>query len=310
MQVRTWFGIFTTCDGSITDVKLFSKDIDSLIERLAAEPLLVRGSIEGENIRDLAVKYGFMGSVDEYERLLHEVSIGLAKKKMAVSVTPDHRIISAVEAIDDLNETINILAERLKEWYLLDLEDTDLKGEELARRIIDKNMGQMPDPDLMVMQSLASGLLGLYGSRDSVEKYIRENMPVLAPNLTNLTGHILGARLLSIAGSLDRLASMPASTVQVIGASNALFKHLKGKATSPKHGAIFRHPLVNTALKHQRGKIARALASKISIAARCDRYSGELNESLLQELKAKVENIKKRYPKPGKSRSKKSYHRE
>jgi len=27
---------------------------------------------------------------------------------------------------------------------------------------------------------------------------------------------------------------MPSSTIQVIGANNALFKHLKGKATSPK----------------------------------------------------------------------------
>ncbi len=122
-------------------------------------------------------------------------------------------------------------------------------------------------------------------------------MPGIAPNLTNIAGHILGARLLSFAGSLERLASLPSSTVQVIGASNALFKHLKGKAPSPKHGVIFRHPLVNNAPKNFRGKIARALASKISLAARCDCYSGELKESLVHELEMKVKAIKKRHSK-------------
>ena len=124
-------------------------------------------------------------------------------------------------------------------------------------------------------------------------------MNELAPNLTLIAGHTLGARLLSIAGSLERLAGMPSSTIQVIGASNALFKHLKGKATSPKHGVIFRHPLVNSAPKHQRGRIARAVASRISLAARLDYYSGELKTGLQEELMKKVQEIRKN---PWKSR--------
>jgi nucleolar protein 56 len=86
---------------------------------------------------------------------------------------------------------------------------------------------------------------------------------------------------------------MPSSTVQVIGANNALFKHLKGKASSPKHGVIFRHPLINTAPRKLRGKIARAVASKISLAARYDCYSGEIKENLLNELEKKVAYIRK-----------------
>jgi len=109
----------------------------------------------------------------------------------------------------------------------------------------------------------------------------------------NVAGYLLGARLLSIAGSLEKLASMPSSTVQVIGASNALFKHLKGKASSPKHGMIFRHPYVNTAPKRLRGKIARAVAAKISFAARYDMYSGKIYNNLPFELEKKVVNIRK-----------------
>ncbi len=296
MQARTWFGSFTFDEGKITDVELFKKDIDSLI-KIYEDSSLLRGNVAGENLCDLAVKYGFVDSYDEYDRLLHEFNIALAKKHVAQAVTPDRQIIAAVEAIDDIDETGNILGERLKEWYMLNFNETPLKGEELARHIIEfKSTGKI---DLKPIQCLASSLIGLHSTRISIEEYLKENMPKIAPNLTNIAGHILGARLLSTAGSLERLASMPSSTVQVIGASNALFKHLKGKAPSPKHGVIFRHPLVNTAPRWQRGKIARALASKISLAARYDCYSGELKEGLIEELKTKVETIRKQTPKPG-----------
>ncbi len=295
MQIKTWFASFTINEGMITYAELFQKDLDSLTERLLEEPLLLRGEIAGEDLRDLAVKYDFVRSGEEYDRLLHQLNIALAKKQVALAVTPDRKITAAIEAIDDLDESCNILADRLKEWYMLDLGETTLRGEELAHHIIKKgNEEETSDRYLKPMQCFATSLLGLYDSRSALEEYLKENMYAVAPNLTIIAGYALGARLLSIAGSLERLASMPSSTIQVLGAHNALFKHRKGKAPSPKHGIIFRHPLVNNASIHQRGKIARALSSKLSLAARYDYFSGELNESLPIELAAKVEDIKKR----------------
>jgi nucleolar protein 56 len=290
MQVRTWFAIFTLDNNMITEVELFQKDLDAILGRVLSEPLLLRGKVAGNDLCDLALKYGFVASREEYDTMLHELNIGLAKKKIAQSMTPDKQIIAAVEAIDDIDETCNILAERLKEWFLLNFNETKLKGSELAHHILEM---KEPAPELTIMQSLASGLLGLYESRFSIEEYLKKSMHKTAPNLTNIAGYLLGARLLSIAGSLPKLASMPSSTVQVIGASNALFKHLKGKAPSPKHGVIFRHPYVNTAPKRLRGKIARAVASKISLAARYDMYSGKINDGLPSELEKKVANIRK-----------------
>src|SRR5574337_1212818 len=123
MQIRTWFGVFTLDEGRISDVMLFQKDIQDIVNRLVSEPLLLRGKVGGIDIRDLAIEYGFVPSHEEYDRLLHEVNIQLAKKQMALSVTRDRQIIAAVEAIDDINSTANILAERLREWYLLFSED-------------------------------------------------------------------------------------------------------------------------------------------------------------------------------------------
>jgi len=288
MQIRTWFGIFKLDKDRIANVELFQKDIDSILERVFSEPLLLRGKIAGEDLRELAIKYGFAVSYEEYETMLHELNIRLAKKQVESAVTPGRQIIATVEAIDDIDETANILAERLREWYMLIFGETFLKGRELAHHIT-----AIKEPGSEAMHSLASSLLGLYDSRLSIEKYLKDNMQKTAPNLANVAGYLLGARLLSITGSLEKLASMPSSTVQVIGANKALFKHLRGKAPSPKHGVIFRHPFVNTAPKRLRGKIARAVAAKISLAARCDLYSGKINESLPSELEKKVEKIKK-----------------
>jgi nucleolar protein 56 len=301
MQIRTWFAIFTIDDNRIINAELFPKDLHSITTRLLKEPLLMRGNVLGFDLCDLAIKYGFSGSKSEYETLLHELTINLAKEQVALTVTPDSKIIAAVEAIDDLNETSNLLSERLKEWFIMNFEDTDLKGEELARSIFE--MKNDPSEDMLILQGFSSSLLGLYRTRGGIEEYLKVNMPRTAPNITKIAGHLLGARLLSITGSLKNLASMPSSTIQVIGANNALFKHLKGKAPSPKHGVIFRHPLINTAPKWQRGKIARVLASKISLAARYDLYSGELKEDLSSELMMKVEVIRKQTVKLDKKKS-------
>ena len=300
MQVRTWFGVFKLKDDRIDDVELFPKDTNHLTDLLLKEPLLMRGTVAGIDLRDLAIEHGFVESVDEYDRLLHDVNIELVKKQMARAVTPDRQVIAAVEALDDINETTNILSERLKEWYMLNNGDTRLRTNELANHIL--NM-ENADNGQEAMRSFATSLIGLYKTRTSIENSLKQNMESLAPNLTNIAGYILGARLLSIAGSLEKLAYMPSSTIQVIGANNALFKHLKGKAPSPKHGLIFRHPFINTAPKKLRGKIARAVASKISMAVRCDCYSGQLRDEFASELEAKVTGIRKRFSKPKNKKS-------
>ena len=61
----------------------------------------------------------------------------------------------------------------------------------------------------------------------------------IAPNLTALVGELVGARLISHAGSLLNLAKHPASTVQILGAEKALFRALKTKHDTPKYGLIY-----------------------------------------------------------------------
>ena len=47
------------------------------------------------------------------------------------------------------------------------------------------------------------------------------------PNFSQMAGAVIGAKILSKIGSKKRLAFLPASTIQIVGAEKALFLHFK-----------------------------------------------------------------------------------
>jgi nucleolar protein 56 len=132
-------------------------------------------------------------------------------------------------------------------------------------------------------------------------------MEVLAPNVSSLAGPIIGARLISLTGGLQRLSQVSSSTIQVLGAEKALFRHLRDGELPPKHGILFQHPYLHNAPYWQRGKIARALAGKIAIAAKLDQNSDKImSDELEADIKRRLEEIQKKYPKAPAKKSKKT----
>ncbi|MEM3356963.1 MAG: C/D box methylation guide ribonucleoprotein complex aNOP56 subunit, partial [Candidatus Bathyarchaeia archaeon] len=119
------------------------------------------------------------------------------------------------------------------------------------------------------------------------------------PNTRAIAGALLGARLIAVAGGLQNLVMRPASTIQVLGAEKALFRSLKTGARPPKHGLIFQHALLHDAKRWQRGKIARVLAGKLTIAARADAFGGKyIGESLKADIEARLGEIREKYKEP------------
>lgn len=323
MKINTWFGtIETDRDGEILGSRLLSKDI----RELALHSLDLRNSRsdlppEGFDLKAAAIRSGFAESTAEYYSLLHEVTLEAAKLQVSGALTPDQRIIQAVEALNDINETTNALSERLSEWYGGYFPESGLGGEDLALFIVKygsrKNVGsedplyskainsmgaKLEPADEALLRGFAENVCSLYEQRRQIEVYIENSMELVAPNLKLIAGPMLGARLISLAGNLEKLAEFPSSTIQVIGASKALFKHLRARAPSPKHGIIYSHPLINTAPWWVRGKVARAVASKLSLAVRIDFYSGEKDPSLMEKLEAKVLQIRTLNPRPPQKR--------
>ncbi len=139
--------------------------------------------------------------------------------------------------------------------------------------------------DLEQIQNLASHLLSLYGYRPELESYIAATAREVAPNLSEVAGPVLAAKLIEKAGSVRKLAMMPSGTIQLLGAEKALFRAKRSRSKPPKHGLIFQHPYVHPKPRKLRGKASRSLAAKLAIAARADAFTGNpIGAELRKEL--------------------------
>ena len=275
----------------------------------------------GEYLRNNYDKFGLDNKeiTDIYQRL----AIYKIKKE---SASEDKHLIQAINSIDEIDETISKLIERIREWYALYFPEMEIiKNNETYIRLISQNKTKekimeakpeaFPDnsldldedinpQDLEIMNKYANSIFELQQTRKDIEEYIDEKMESIAPNLKLIVGSSLGAKLISHAGGLKRLATYPSSTVQIMGAEKALFRHLKSGDRPPKYGLIYQHPQVRGAKWWNRGKIARMLAGKISLAVRRDVFTKTFDEKAFEDFIEKVEEIEKNNPFPTKTTKK------
>eukprot|EP00997_Jenningsia_sp_PLL12_P003225 NODE_1590_length_1120_cov_178.241830_g1296_i0.p1 GENE.NODE_1590_length_1120_cov_178.241830_g1296_i0~~NODE_1590_length_1120_cov_178.241830_g1296_i0.p1 ORF type:complete len:340 (+),score=135.55 NODE_1590_length_1120_cov_178.241830_g1296_i0:41-1021(+) len=128
----------------------------------------------------------------------------------------------------------------------------------------------LTEDDLKNIQSLCEEVVSTAEYRTQLFEYLKNRMSSIAPNLTTMVGELVGARLISHAGSLLSLAKAPASTIQILGAEKALFRALKEKEKTPKYGLIYHATLVGQASTAHKGKIARITACRAALATRVD----------------------------------------
>lgn len=227
----------------------------------------------------------------------HSRNLELTKKAIKASVTQDMLLVQAVNTIKGLDKTINTLVKNLREWYGQynpEFSERVKDNKKFVELILKKPkrisaMGSdLAQVDITPMIELAKSIDELYILREKQEAYIKSSMEKICPNLNAVAGHLIGAKLIEIAGSLKKLAMFPASTVQLLGAEEALFRHLKTGAKPPRHGIIVQHPLISEASQKNHGKIARNLADKISIAVKVDYFKGKfIGDKLRKELDKK-----------------------
>ncbi len=246
----------------------------------------------------------------------------------------DLHISQSINGLDEIDKIINTVGTRMREWYGLHFPELDnllqnittyanivskvgkreeLTGEFLQTLDIPENKieiilmaanrskgGKITEENLLILQSLANEVISLAHIRKTLEDHIDLSMEMISPNLKELLTATVGARLIAKAGSLKRLASLSSSTIQILGAEKALFRTLKTGANPPKHGLLFQHPVIHSAPKWQRGKLARAISSKAAIAARVDLYSRnpESSNTLASKLNDRITEIQEKYKEP------------
>ncbi len=329
----TWFGSFVLKDGEVLKKKLYPEDADEIAQRkygkekgeiLEEEKELVsdfdgRLFVTSQRLSELGeVVDSDEISIDLEDRsyedsLLQESLQKLGTKKIKDSIDFGEHLAKAVDTIQDLNESINMKMERLRDWYSLHF--SELEDEVDERRYLEliseygdrKRIKQeteiekdSTDQEITPLETehfktLARVTKEEMEYREELEDYVENRMEEYAPNLAVLTGAKLGGELIAKQGSLKELAKQPASTIQMLGAEKSLFKHLDKGTPPPKHGLILQHPYVHRAPEDLRGKIARAFANKIAIAARIDYFDGDFKgEEMREELEEKIEKIKEK----------------
>ena len=228
--------------------------------------------------------------------VLRQANLKMTRLSIKESFSEEQLIIHSVRLIEDMNKALSLLGKRFREWIALHQPSLARRfpdHERLIKELLEQEefpseeMGaDIPEEDCEHLRSIARSLTEWYEFREKEGDYLERKMEKHCPNINALTGARIGGKLLSIAGSLRRLALLPSSTIQMLGAEQALFRHLRNpKAKPPKYGVLHEHPLIKISKRSDHGKVARALADKIAVAARVDFFKGEyMGDQLVKKV--------------------------
>jgi len=242
----------------------------------------------------------------KYFTSFYQKNLELTRQALRDSVSEDQLIIQAIANISEIDKVINLLCKRLREWYgwyLPELSEATINNEQFLSLVMEKKkeellkdlslketMGAELDTiHVEEMLSLAQETLHFYSLRKKHEGYLQKVMQKYCPNLLELAGVTIGAKLIELGRSLKHLALLPSSTIQLLGAEKALFRHIKTGSRPPKYGVILGHQLVQKAARDEKGKAARMLADKLSLCCRLDYFKGEFKaKEYRKELEEKI----------------------
>lgn len=245
----------------------------------------------------------------------------------------DKGIINSYSLLEQMEKNLNTFAMRVKEWYAWHFPELNrllADNESYVKFVMTvghrDNVGQMSDEDLetlvgdadlavqikeRVKTSMGNDLLEVdeenlkafaeytaqhYDFKKELQGYLRGVMEGVAPNLTELLGETVGAKILTQAGGLTNLSKLPASTIQILGAEKALFRALKTKSATPKYGHLYNSTFIGKAKTGDKGKVSRCLANKCALASRLDHFlikpSNKFGEIFKQQVQDRVDGVK------------------
>jgi nucleolar protein 56 len=291
--ITKWFGTFIIKQNGIQKHILFPNNTKSLSNRLKKiqnREILTEEKKITQNISNLIVNEQRLTPLGTYKphdplftttqihpeeydyspTTLQTITQTITQQTVTTQLaSPDLQIIQMVNTLDELIQIANLLQERLTHWNTLPTPKQNLKPLTTTITTVSKQI-------------------------TALQNQIETNITILTPNLTTITGPLIGARLLAHAGSLQKLALYPASTIQILGAEKALFRYKKEGGNPPKHGVLYQHPLINNAPRKDRGRIARQMATKIAIAIKADYFTKRnIGTTLKKELHKQLKHQKK-----------------
>ncbi|CAH1419108.1 unnamed protein product [Lactuca virosa] len=219
-------------------------------------------------------------------------SYSRAKVKFNVNRV-DNMVIQAIFLLDTLDKDVNSFSMRVREWYswhfpeLVKIVNDNYLYAKLAKFIEDKSE---------LSEDKLSGLVDILGDEDKAKEVVEAAKASMGQDLSPvdlINVKMFAQRVTELAEYrkklLTNLAKCPSSTLQILGAEKALFRALKTKGNTPKYGLIFHSSFIGRASAKNKGRMARYLANKCSIASRIDCFSEKSSTSFGDKLREQVE---------------------
>ncbi len=304
----------------------------TLIASNATEFKIFRVNIQ-DKLKALGVIKTDAQILEKYKKVNEErIKKGVSKAGERYDTT----IIQIIETLDIIKKSINLFSDRLREWYGLhfpELTDKIVEDNILISKLVSKlgnrnnyTLEKLKDQfnfnenrikllvekasssmgaeiDLNIVQDYANQILSLDATVQRFEDYLEVLMERVAPNLKSIIGALIGAKLIAKAGGLKKLAFMPASRIQILGAEKALYRYLKSGEKMPKHGLIFQWKQIRSSPPWIRGKISRIISGKIGILTKVDLFGGEfIGDAVEKEIENKIKELIAKHPKPPKTK--------
>jgi nucleolar protein 56 len=236
---------------------------------------------------ETTVRRGLFTSRQEYLASLRRLCLMLGERRLSSALQKDdEQILRMVRTLDGVSGMIEHLTGRLVDWYGIFEPAFSRKDRYLRESALLARMKVGGDDTFRCCVEEGERLLSL---RTTLSREVSRRAEVRYPNCSALVGGLVAARLIARAGGLDRLARMPSSTIQVLGAENALFSHLHAGTPAPKHGILYQHRRVHAASRALRGRVARVLAGRVALAARLDYYRETLDPTFVAESQARID---------------------
>jgi nucleolar protein 56 len=235
----------------------------------------------------ISVKSGLFRTRQEYLSALRSYCLTLGEQRLSAALQGDvERILRMVRTLDEVNVMIDHFTGRLVDWYSTVDPSFTRKDHLLRERALLARLRKGEEEIFLSCVEEGERLLSL---RTVLSREVSRQAETLYPNCSALVGGLVAARLIARAGGLDRLAKMSATTIQVLGAENALFSHLHAGTPPPKHGIIYQHKRVHAAPRDVRGRVARVLAGRLALAARLDYYRKTRDDTFIQESQLRID---------------------
>jgi nucleolar protein 56 len=299
-------GSFVFENFKIVDSIIFKSTEDYKGKKKFEEKLIKKhGNLQEPKDKELYSILSFFKD-KRYFSQFYNHNLNLTRDSIKDSVSSDLLIIQATSCIEEIERNVNLLAKRLREWYSYYNPEISNKIEDhenfiftilkQSKKQLLKELGvdeknalgaDMKEKDVSAILMLAEQIDSFYQLKKRYEDYIKDIEKEVCPNFATVAGPVVAAKLISHAGSMKRLVEMPSSTIQVIGAEKALFRHMRNKKRNlpPKYGILHEHQLIQKSKQAMHGKVARALADKLSIAVKIDYFKGRfIGDKLKKQL--------------------------